>query len=343
MDPILDFLTQQDPDGSLVATFAGVIEEVPHQTNLTEQLGLYTAEGIFGTTAKFDRKKSVLTLVQTSERGTDAPTAAGTSRDMVHFETSRIALERKFMADEVLNLRRIGETSPESLENYMRQELAPVVGSVRATRENHRVGGLRGYVLDANGAIITDIWTKMGVAEPAVIYFDLDNADSDVRQVCANIVRETTDALGGLPFSGVQGLVGSEFFDKLVNHPQVTRTYLNQQEASELREGTAYTGQAVKFGGITFLEYRGKIGGADFVEADEARFFPLGAGIFRQFFAPADRDGFPGAGLGMVEYALPHVDPKGRFREVEIQSNPATVCTRPDTLRGARAGAAPAP
>lgn len=342
MDPILDFLTQNDPDGSLVATLAGVIDEVPHQPNLTAQLGLYTAEGIFGTTAKFDRHQSTLTLVQTSERGTDAPTANGTSRNMVHFETSRVALERKFMADEVLNMRKLGDTSPETLQNYMAQELAPVTGSVRATLENHRVGGLRGFVMDADDTIITDIWTKMGIAEPATIYFDIDN-NTNIRQTCANIVRAIADALGGLPFDHVHALVGSEFFDKLVNAPEVRETYLNQQEASELREGTAYTGQSFKYGGIVFQEYRGRIGGTDFVEADEARFFPVGAGIFRQFFAPADRDGFPGAGLGMVEYALPHVDPKGRFREVEIQSNPATVCTRPDTLRGARIGADPAP
>ena len=42
----------------------------------------------------------------------------------------------------------------------------------------------------------------------------------------------------------------------------------------------------------------------------------------------------------LVVYALPHVDPKGRYTEVEIQSNPATLCTRPGALIEGRAGGA---
>ena len=43
---------------------------------------------------------------------------------------------------------------------------------------------------------------------------------------------------------------------------------------------------------------------------------------------------------GLVEYALPYADPKDRFREIELQSNPITLCTRPDALIGGVAGAA---
>lgn len=346
MPGIVDFLTQDTVDGSLVATLAGLIEKTPAVPSMTKDLGIFSAEPMMGTTAKFDVVGSVLQLVQTSPRGTDAPRPAARAQSIVHMEAVRVALERKFIADEVLNLRELGTAGDfVSIESYIASEMAPVAGSVRATLENHRVGALRGYVLDADGTVINDLWTKFGITAPAEIGFELDATSATkadpIRRKIAGIVREIRQELGAVGASSIYAACGSEFFDAISGAKEVRETYLNQAAASELRDGTALTGRTLNYGGATFFEYEGRIGNVDFVEADEVRFFPAGApGLFRQLFAPHDRDAsIPGKRVGQVEYWLPSFDPKLRFREIEVQSNPVTVCTRPNVLRGGRAGA----
>ncbi len=342
---VIDFLTEDTPTGTLAADLIGLIEKIPHAPSRIGDMGLFEVDGLMTTTAKFDKTEYGLELVQTSARGTEATKQASLPRDMVHFEAVRVAKEVKVMADEALNLRRLGtEGDVESVETYLTQKARPTVGSVRATLEFHRVGALKGLVLDANGAVIENLYTKMGVTAPAKIYFDFDNASpapGAIRKICSNIVRKIAAELGGLPFTGVHAFVGAEFMDKIANHPETRETFLNQAQAAELRGGTAFT--TFTYGGIVFEEYRGLIGATAFVEDVEAAFFPVGvSGLFKQMFAPADRLDYAGT-LGLAEYALPSIDPKGRFREIEIQANPITVCTRPGVLLSGDAGAEPAP
>ena len=202
------------------------------------------------------------------------------------------------------------------------------------------LGGIKGQILDADGDVLTDLYAKLGVAKPATVYFELDKASpkiGDIRRQCSNILRATKAAMPGTPFKGVYAFVGSDYWDGLVDHKEVRETYLAQVAAAELR-GQTY-GKVLSYGGVTFAEYTGSVGGVDLIGSDEARFFPVGSDAFQMWFAPHDRNK-DGSELGQVEYALPHVDPKGRYTEVEIQSNPATLCTRPGALIEGRAGGA---
>lgn len=349
MAGIVDFLTETTVTGDLVATMAGVIQRDPLVPSQTQDMGLFSAEPIMGTTVKTELQGSTIQLVQSSPRTTDAPTKVKSTHDIVHFEAVRIALAKTFTADEVLNLRQIGSSGDfQTLEGYVAQESRDVRASVQATLEAHRVGALRGYVLDADGTPITNLWTKYGVAETAEVGFQLDAAagavPDPIRRKLATITRTQRNALGARAVGGVRtiGLSGAGYFDAFVGCREVRETYLNQAGASELRSASALTGRAVQYGTATIYEYDGFIGNVPFVEDDEVRFFVGGAaGIFRQFFAPHDRDPaiYPGKTIGQPEYVLPFIDPKGRFREIEFQSNPVTICTVPATLIGGRAGA----
>ncbi len=72
-----------------------------------------------------------------------------------------------------------------------------------------------------------------------------------------------------------------------MTHPDVTKAYDRYQESIFLRQGQA-RGQ-FDYAGIVFEEYRGSIGGVDFIADGKAHFFPVGTpGLFRQYNAPAD-------------------------------------------------------
>jgi len=141
-------------------------------------------------------------------------------------------------------------------------------------------------------------------------------------------------------FTGVKAIMGRGFSDALMNAPEVREVFRRQADVP-LAAGMAF--RSFEYGGVSFEEYRGAAGATAFVADDEVRFFPMGTrGVFHQLYAPADRVTLNNT-LGLIEYAIPFADPKDRFREIELQSNPITVCLRPDALIGGFAGAAPAP
>lgn len=346
MSGMLDFFTEGTVTGELVTELQGVVENIDPEPSATKELKLYTAEGIPGTTVAMDVVGSTLQVVQTSARGTDAPKGNGTDRDLVDFRSVRVALEKDFTADDALNIRRVGTGGTfEEFSSFVGRELAPTTGSVRGTVELHRLGGLRGYVLDKNGTVITDLYAKFGITPNAEIGFELDAVpgaiENPIFRKLSAMTKQMRFNMKGKRFSGVGAICGSGYFDGLVGSKEFRATYLNQPASSYLRTNSVFGGRWTEYAGVTFYECDDYIGDVQLVEDDEVRFFPMGSpGAFRQFFAPHDRlaNVYPGKAMGLVEYVLPSVDTKGRTYSIEVQSNPITVCTVPGALFGGRAG-----
>jgi hypothetical protein len=83
-----------------------------------------------------------------------------------------------------------------------------------------------------------------------------------------------------------------------------------------------------------FEEYRGKVGATSFIADHKAHVFPIGVQeLFMTYFAPADYWDTVNT-MGLPRYARQFPDPSGadRHRNLEIQSNPLTICTRPRVL-----------
>lgn len=346
MSGMLDFFTEGTVTGQLVTELAGVVDNIDPEPSATKDLKIYTAEGIPGRTIALDVVASTLQVVQTSPRGTDAPKAGGTDRDLVDFRCVRVALEKDFDADASMDIRKVGTGgTDEELSSYVAREMTPVTGSVRGTVELHRLGGLRGYVLDKNGAVITDLYSKFGITPNDEIGFELDGSstvEDPIRRKISAVIKQGRLSMKGKRFAGYSALVGTGFYDGLVGSKEFRASYLNQPAASYLRTNSVFGGRWTEYAGVTFYECDDYIGDVELVEDDEVRFFPVGSpGAFRQFFAPHDRQAavYPGKNMGQPEYVLPAFDYKGRNMSIEVQSNPITVCTVPGALFGGRAGA----
>jgi hypothetical protein len=135
-------------------------------------------------------------------------------------------------------------------------------------------------------------------------------------------------------------MCSSQFFDDLVAHPEVRETVKNFPAALTLREsgvGRGGNGQPVmqlRFGGITFEEYRGAIGSTKYVADDKAHVFPIGVpDLFLTRYAPAEYFDTVNT-IGLPRYAL--VNPDGtdpaHKRTLRVQSQMIHLCTRPRTL-----------
>jgi hypothetical protein len=140
----------------------------------------------------------------------------------------------------------------------------------------------------------------------------------------------------------VVALCGDSFYDLLVNHPDVIRTYINWAAAADLRDGSQGAAfEAFSFSGITWLNYRGSDDTTTIaIATDKVKFFPVGApGVFKVAYAPGESFEWvntPGKPL----YLIPIFDrDRNAWWKVEAYSYPLHICVRPEVLQSGRSEA----
>jgi hypothetical protein len=208
--------------------------------------------------------------------------------------------------------------------------------NILVTQEYHRMGALQGVILDADGSTIYNLFTEFGVTQQTLdIAFATSTTKVRSRIVAAKRLAE--DELGGAIITGWRAFCGKNWFDALIDHATVAEAYKyqqGQQLQNDLRE-TGFT-----YGGVMFEEYRGSVtpqaGGSavSFVDDDQAWLVPVVAGLFVTRFAPADYEETVNT-IGLPFYAKQAPDPSGfnKYRALEVQSNPISLCLRPRAVK----------
>ncbi len=249
---------------------------------------------------------------------------------MIPFNTVHLPQRATIKADEIQNLRAFGsETELEALQTVVNRRLGKMRRQLDATHEFHRIGAIKGQVLDADGrSVVVDLLTAFGIKQ-TVIEFELGQAATEIRTKCQLVLDEIEDALGNIPFSGARVLCGRNFWNKLIVLKTVKETYLNTAMAAALRGDTR---DAFDIGGCTFERYRGRVGNIGYVADDEAHAVPEGVpDLFITRFAPADYVEAVNT-TGLPYYAKQELMDFGKGVELEAQSNPIHLCTRPKAI-----------
>lgn len=323
-----------------VVPLTDLINKLKFVPGRVSSMGLFMTSSISTTAVAIEEKNGVLVLVPPTPRGGPGITIEKPKRGIRLISVPHFEINDAIMAEEVQGVRAWGsETAVETVMGKVAERGVVHAQSMSATEEFARVGAIKGIVTYADGTT-TNLFTEFGVSAQATIDFNLD-AGSPVlgalRAQCAAIYRLIAASLGGTPYSGVHCLCGDAFFDALIAHAEVRATYLNQTEARQLRTSYVNSGQSgafgtFEFGGITWENYRGKVGETDYIATDEAYFFPLGApGLFKTVYAPADyieTVNKPGQRLYLKQYAMPN-DKGVHF---DTQMNALSYCTRPSAL-----------
>jgi hypothetical protein len=306
------------------------IKFVPGQVGAS---GLFTSTSVSTLSIVLEEKNGILSLVPRSGRGAPGTTLDKSQRTARSFIIPHFEIDDAIMADEVQGVRAWGsETQTETVMGKVGERLAIHSQSLDATEEYARIGAIKGTITYADGGTMS-LFTEFGVSAQTEVDFNLDAASPAsgiLRQTCAAVVRTIQDELDGTPLQGVKAYCSAEFYDALIAHPEVRDTYLGYIQAADLRGGYAYG--SFTFGGITFEEYRGSVGGQRFVEANKAYFFPIGApGLFRTYYAPADYIETVNT-MGMARYAKQYPMDNGKGINLEVQTNALSLCTRPRAL-----------
>ncbi|KTT23244.1 major capsid protein [Pseudacidovorax intermedius] len=326
---------------------SAAVQRAPYKPNFLGSLNLFATKRVRTATVSVEDKGGVLSLIQTSERGAPISEGEREKRNMRDFRTTRIARGHTLYAHEIDGIRAFGTDSElQMVQNEVAEIMNGDTGlraAVDLTHENMRLGAIQGMVVDADGSTLWNWFDAFNIAQPAEIDFDLDNAapaSGAVRAKCNQVVRGMQRAAQGAwnPQTSVVGLCGDAFYDQLTGHAEVRSTYLNQQEAADLRGAVGRVFSSFTYGDITWINYRGSDDGAVGVGTDKVKFFPVNApGAFVQAFSPAEFLPFVNT-PGQDVYAIVVEDRERQaWVRPEIYSYPLFMCTRPGMLlRGKR-------
>lgn len=335
---VLDVFKQ---DAFSVVSLTDAINELPFVPGRAGQVINWNEQGVNTTSIMLESSTGgVLNLVNPTPRGGPGESFGKDRRTARILNVPHYQIDDAIYADEVQNVRAFGsESQLESLSAVVNRRVANLVQlKLDPTLEYQRIGAVKGIILNADGTTLYNLFTEFGVTPPTEINFALTtdgSATQAIRKVCTAARRTMQAALAGIPFTGIHAFVSDEFYDALITNPEVARTYLNQQEASKLRDGIEVFGQ-FNYGGITFENYRGEVDGTAFVAADKGFLFPVGVpGLFRTVYAPADYMETVNTN-GLPRYSKQWEMHNGKGVHLDVQSNPLSYCTRPGVLLKAR-------
>lgn len=251
---------KQDPFTTIQLTAA--IEKVPYVPDGLQAMGTFQDEPVRTDTLWVEQREGKLILVPFSDRGAPGIQRTTEKRNARAFKIPRMRAEDTIYARELAGIRAFGsETELMQVQKEVMRRLVGPTGlrtSLSYTQEFQRLASVQGYLLDADGSIKYNWYDEFGITPNALIYFTLlAKVAGTLRPLIAHIVRTMKRQAKGafVNSTRVQALCGDAFWDALVTHPDVEKTYLNWEAAKELRKGTAF--ESMSFADVDWMNYRG--------------------------------------------------------------------------------------
>lgn len=318
-----------DSDIFTMASLTAAINEAEYVPRRLGQMGLFQEEGISVTTVVVEKKGMQLGLVPAKERGAPGTPTGGDKRTGVTFSAVHLPTTANVMADEVQNLRAFGsEDQLQPIEQLVTGRLMKMATRLDLTHEYQRIGAVRGQILDADGStVLEDLYDAFDITQVSVDML-LDTQTTKVQGKALDIHEAIEAGLGDLANDGVTVLCGSSFWRKFITHDLVHKAYERYKPEFASQDPRS----SFEYGDINWERYRGGVGGTPFIPATKAYAIPRGvADLFITRFAPADYNDTVNT-LGLPFYASSERMKHNKGVELEAQSNPIHLCTRPQAI-----------
>ncbi|MGV2123969.1 major capsid protein [Agrobacterium vitis] len=316
-------------------SLTAAVNSIPYRPGQVSASRIYEEDGVSTTMVSVEMREGKLALVEPTARGAAGETTDDEDRIKVPFTIPHYQRDDSILADEVQNVREFGtEDQLEVLEDRVNRKAQRHAADLTMTLEHQRVGGIKGIVLSKRGKILANLYNAFGIAVPASVSLELDVDSTKVGQLFQDVIYSIEDALDE-PYEGIHNFTGRDFHRALWTHKSVTDTFLYHSGAAVLREDVP---DVFTWGGATWERYRtGAKATADlgspYIAADEARVTIKGVpDLFITRFAPADYEETVNT-RGLPFYSRATRKPNGKGRDLEVQMNAISICTRPQVLR----------
>lgn len=320
-----------DVFGTISLTTA--INKLPEMPSKLGDAGLFTNKPINTTTALIEERNGVLSLVQSSPRGTRVNETKHGKRKVTPFVVPHLQENDEVLADAVQSVRPFGNSSElETFSEIVNDRLQTMKDNLSATREWQRVGALQGTVLDADGTtVLADLFASFNVTQLTQAFdFSVTAPAVDLKTAATKLRRQIEHALGRTSFTGITAYCGDDFWDAFISSKDVKDTWKNWNDAGN-------TGRNLQRGGfwfddITWINYSTKIGSTFLIPTANAFFVPMGVpDLFVQFLSPADYIETVNT-LGQEYYSKQERIPFDKGIDLEAQTNCLNICTRPGVV-----------
>lgn len=332
--PILNIF---EDDAFSLISLTNAVSELPVAPTQIHEMKLFHSEGIKSSTFAIEKETGSNTLVAYTPRGGPGETSGNNQRVMRSFVVPHIQRDDKIMADEVQDLREFGsEDRLATVASLVKSRMAKHIAAIDMTIEHQRVGAIKGIILDKFGNIVENLYTSFDVAPPDPINMALTVGSTKVREKSNSVSYLIEDALEGAYPGQIQALCGRDFWDALINHDDVRDIYKSAGDTAAL---LGKEPDSLQVGNILFRRYKispsakaASANGGGFIAMDKARVFPTGVpDMFITKFGPADYNETVNH-LGLPRYAKQIPKANGKGTDIEVQSNPLSLCTRPAAL-----------
>lgn len=314
-----------------VSTLTAAVNKLPLIPSKTGDLGLFREIGISTTSVTIDEGHGKLMIVANTPRNADPAPMQINKRKRRTFEACHLPATAQLLPTELQNIMPFGEENStlQSQARIINDRLDMLKTSVEATREWHRIGALRGQILDADGSVLIDLYNEFEVTKSSrTIAFSV--ATTDVRGNLLGAKRLAETKIGGsVPISGFIALTHPDFYDALTRHESVQVAYANYTAAADRLGGDQRGG--FTFADITFIEYNVSVNGVPMIPAGKSILVPKAVGAYLMHNAPANYNETVNT-LGLPFYA------KGierRFQkgwDLEVQGNPLAINLFPEAV-----------
>lgn len=341
MSNLLDIFNS-DAFGEVALTNAvSNVDHVPGQIGALTFAG--NASGVPTTRVAIEYRDQGLSVIPTSPRGGPAPQEVRDKSKIFPLDIPNIKIEETIGSASVQDVRQFGTADLASVQSIVNDAMLKLTRRLDLTLEFHRLGAIRGIIHDADGSVLTDLFSAFSTTAPDDTVFSASSGT--LRKAITETQRRIFRAAKLLlpPSAQLVAACGDEFWDAFINHADVVTTYQNWSGAAQALGGD-FNNSVFPFAGCNFFWYRGEdsatendssgtLTGKVGIASDSCQFFLTGVpDLYSEHYAPADFLDTVNE-VGLPRYLRMAVDPVlGRWAKLHLQSSPLPICNRPQTL-----------
>lgn len=330
---------------------------LPKRSGLVSHLNIFPLEPIDSTFVQITEDNGTLQVLEAKPRGAPGQKDDNERQTLKIFQVPHFPHEDQILAADLQDRTIVvdGKEIRANLPVALAKKQHSIARKHAITAEYVRMQALKGIIKDGKGRTLSNLFTDFGVS-PKTVYFDLTNANSDIRAHNEELRGHIEDNLLGEMVEQVEALVSPEFFGALIDHPKIKALW-EGEDKRELRELPRYKDAGVTgrmfspFGDVTYVEYRFAApvssGMERLIAAGEGHAYPVGTtATFSTFAAPADTltelnslpsimdmDFADGAGrLALPIFMSAELLKHGKGVELWSESNFLPICKQPKVL-----------
>ena len=312
------------------------ISIIPETPQLIGSLGLFKAAPVGTNVIQFDYKQDVFNILSDKKRNTTGKNVMPEESFRIHsLSIPHYPIEAALTYGELSGIRGFGIDAERTIETAVANELER-----QAQRHDIHNEYLRAAML-LKGEVVTthfgtiNVYEEFGVTRAAEV---INMTPSSLPGVLSGILSATQKAKKGLkngsPVRGYVAFCGAEFFNALINSPEITVAYANSQaNGNPLRNelGVVMAGYTVfRYGNVDFIlytdEFTSDAGSVSVLASDQAVLVPRSV-LGNEWYGPVSKLSGIGAS-GAKRFASSYRDPKDRFVEVESEQNTLVLTTQ---------------